>query len=216
MYCFDSGFLGENERFIDEKFKGIEYFISQNECIPDKDNYKKEFEEFKNITYNDYNGHIKIKSYETLNSSLNKYFKCIILSEELFYNHKNILENVYIMETFIKWAKNGNSFLIEYYINLLSNIVKKNKKFLIESLNNTNNEIYKIFEITRIISLPYMNEEKSLLILDFLNNLIDLYNSKNISENNNFLKFIKTCIISYFDSPFIKPDITKFLDELIF
>ena len=29
IFCYDSGFLRENERFIDAKFKGIEYFISK-------------------------------------------------------------------------------------------------------------------------------------------------------------------------------------------
>ena len=217
IYCYDSGFLREYEKFIEEKFKGIDYFISQNLTIPDKfkENNKEEYEVLKNMTYNDFYKNIKLKSFESLFVSLNKYYKTELFDEEIFYNHQSILGNIYIMETLVKWAKNKNFKLINLFLNLLKSFEKECGGYLMDNINNANDEFYKLFKITSIISFPYISEENSKKILEFFKNIIDLYYSKNLNNYNEFVKFLKLCMISYFDSPFIKPNLSKFINELI-
>ena len=88
------------------------------------------------------------------------------------------------------------------------------KKFLIENNNDNNNELYNFIEIFSIIGLPYVREEDMPKCLEFLQDLIEIFMSKNINECNDFMKFLKNCIISYFDCKFNKPSVHEFLNEL--
>ena len=72
-----------------------------------------------------------------------------------------------------------------------------------------------MIEVISIVSFPYINKEDVSIILEFLQNLIAILQSRKIKENNNkFLKFMKNCIISYFDCTFIKPSLNEFIEEL--
>ena len=77
------------------------------------------------------------------------------------------------------------------------------------------NELYNMIEVLSIVSFPYINKEDVSIILEFLQNLIAILQSRKIKENNNnFLKFMKNYIISYFDCEFIKPSVNEFIEEL--
>ena len=86
---------------------------------------------------------------------------------------------------------------------------------MIDNNNNENNDIYNIVEVISIVCIPYITEKSAMNVLDFLQKLIILFESKGKNDNNYFFKFIKHCIISYFDSTFIKPGITTFFVELL-
>ena len=217
IYCYDSGLLKENEVYINNKFSNIKYHMQQREKIP-KGEEKKYLEDIKPINgfnYNDWNEGIKYKSYIFLSYNIEKYYKCDLLTEELFFNYKNILGNMPVILTLINWAKNSNKNLIESYLQILIQLNVSNKKFLIENNNSENNELYKIVELISIVCIPYINRNNIIITLKFLQKLVTLLETKGPKENNSFLKFIKNSIISYFDSPFIKPDIKIFFNEVL-
>ena len=213
-YSYDSGLLKEIENFVEKKIENIYYFKEQKEKIPKKieENFK-EFEFLKNVNYNEFNLGIKIKSFEFLYYNLSKYYKCNLFTEELFYTHKKILGNFYVITTLIDLAKNKKDFLIDYFLQILIQLNENYKQFQIEN-NKDNNDLYKIIEILSIFAFPSIKIEKLNLILEFMQNLIADVKIQELNANNNFLKFIKICLISYFDSNYNKPKIEDFFYEL--
>ena len=194
-YSYDSGLLKEIENFVEKKIENIYYFKEQKEKIPKKINENfKEFEFLKNVNYNEFNLGIKIKSFEFLYYNLSKYYKCN-LTEELFYTHKKILGNFYVITTLIDLAKNKKDFLIDYFLQILIQLNENYKQFQIEN-NKDNNDLYKIIEILSIFAFPSIKIEKLNLILEFMQNLIADVKIQELNANNNFLKFIKICLIS--------------------
>ena len=129
-------------------------------------------------------------------------------------NNKNIFGNIYIIITLLKWAKNGKGKLIDYFCQLQINLDKKKEKFLIENNTNNNNDLYNFIELFCIIGLPYIKENDLYFVLEFLQNLIVMFDSLNLNENNNFLKFMKICVIYYFDCKFNKPQLNEFINDL--
>ena len=110
-------------------------------------------------------------------------------------------------------AKNKKDFLIDYFLQILIQLNENYKQFQIEN-NKDNNDLYKIIEILSILAFPSIKIEKLNLILEFMQNLIADVKIQELNANNNFLKFIKICLISYFDSNYNKPKIEDFFYEL--
>ena len=213
-YCYDTGLLKEMEIFIDEKFKNIFYFKHEKEKI--EKNFleeTKELEMFEDINYNDFNEGIKIKSFEFIYYNLSKTYKCELFTKELFYIHKNILSNIYIIKTLFKLARNKKDYLIDYFLQILIQLNENFKKFQIEN-NRDNNDLYNIIEVISIMALPSLKEENFKLVLEFMQDLIAIFKIQELEPNNNFLKFMKICIISYFESNYNKPKIKDFINEL--
>ena len=215
MYCYDSGLLNENIAKIEEKYANINYHINQRNSLPKEyvEKYKEEIKIFKGINYNDYNEGIKLKSFEFLKFNLDKFYKCEILTHELFYEHKNIFGNIYVILTLIRWARKKKQYLIDFYFKFLKQLSGKNINGFLER-NNKNNELYNIIEIISIICLPYIDENECDLVFQFLQEFLSIIEKKKTNEIINILKFIKNSIISYFDSQFIKPNIKIFFNQL--
>ena len=62
--------------------------------------------------------------------------------------------------------------------------------------------------------MPYIKEKDVYSVIEFLQDLIVTFASLNLNENNNFLKYMKICLLSYFDSRFNKPILSEFINEL--
>ena len=214
IFCYDSGILRDDEKIIEKKFENINYYISEKNSIQKRYEklYDDDFNFFKNLNYNDFNRGVKIKSFDFIDAYLKKFYKCYFFNEELFCNNKNIFGNIYVIITLIKWAKNGNRRLVDSFCQLQIGLDKK--RFLIENNINVNNDLYNIIELFSIIGLPYVNENDAYLIIEFLQDLIVLFSSLNLRENSNFLKFMKICVISYFDCKFNKPELKEFINNL--
>ena len=214
IYCYDAGIIREDEKIIEQKLKNINYYSSEKNEIQTKYKYlyDEDFNFFKNLNYNDFNRNIKVKSFEFLYFNLEKLYKCDLFNEELYFNNQNIFGNIYIIITLLKWAKNGNGNLIDSFCQLQINLNKK--RFLIENNVNNDNDLYNFIEVFSIIGLPYINEKDISSILEFLQDLIVIFDSLNLNVNNNFLKFLKICVISYFDCRFNKPKLNEFINEI--
>ena len=214
IYCYDSGILRETEKTIDKKFENINYYISEKNLVQQKYDRgdDEDFNFFKNLNYNDYNRDVKIKSFEFIYANLEKLYKCDLFTEELYFNNKNIFGNIYVIITLLKWAKNGNGRLIDFFLQLQITLDKK--KFSIENNVNNDNDLYNFIEIFSIMGLPYIKENDINLVLEFLQDLIVIIESRNLNENNDFLKFMKNCVISYFDCRFNKPNLNEFINNL--
>ena len=216
IFCYDSGLLRDDEKLIEEKILNIDYYKAQKESIPQE--YKSKFEGenkiFKNINYNEINEGIKYKSYEFLKFNLKIYYDIKNLTEELFYSHKNILANINVIFSLIKWGNNSRGDIIDSFISILLQSNINNSAFEIDNSSQKDNEFYNIIEIVSITCLPYIKEDEVKKYLEFIDELMITIGTNNINRNNGFLKFIKNCIISYNDSPFSKPDLTKFINEM--
>ena len=215
IYDYDSGVLKKYESIIEEKFENINYHLSQKNTVPKeyKENYLKQVEKYKGINYNEFNGGLKIKSFEYLKSNLNLYYKCELLQFEFFYENKNILGNIYIIMALIRLAKEKKEYLIDLYFQILMQL-NSNNKFILEKNKNDNiNEIHNIIEIMSVECLPYMSAKQISSILGFFQEIINI--TKNVTKGNNFLNFINHSIISYFESKFIKPKLNIFIEELL-
>ena len=214
IFSFDSGLLKEMEIFVEKKIENIHFFKKQNEKIPKKirENLKK-FQILKNVNYNEFNEKIKLKSFEYVYYILSKNYKSDFFTQELFFTHKKILGNVYVIKTLNKLAQNKKEYLIEFFLQILFQLNENCKKFQIEN-NKNKSDLYKIIEILSVLALPFLNIENFGLILEFMQDLIAIVKIREINENNNFFKFIKICLISFFDCNYFKPKIKDFLFEL--
>ena len=215
-FAFDSGLLREHENEINEKFNNIKYYIKEKESYP-FENKKDLLTQVKFIRDGNINIHDespKYKSYEFLCYNINKYYKTDLLNAELFFNNKKIFGNIYVIAKLIKLAKEGKGYIIDFFLQILMQLQINNKKFLIENNNDNDNDLFNFIEVFIIMGFPYINEENLSQSIEFIQDLIFIFQTNNISVNNEFLKFMKNCTISYFDSKFNKPKINEFLDEL--
>ena len=215
IYDYDSGVLKKYELIIEEKLENIKYHLSQKNSVPKeyKENYLKQIEKYKGINLNEFNGGVKIKSFDFLKSNLNLCYKSDLLQFEFFYENKNILGNIYIIMSLIRLAKEKKEYLIDLYFQILMQL-NSNNKFILENNKNDNvNEMYNIIEIMSVECLAYMNSKHISLVLGFFQEMINII--KKINTGKNFLKFIKHSIISYFESKFIKPKLNAFLEEIL-
>ena len=219
MYSYDSGLLNEYEKEIDDKFKNINYYKNEQNTFPEE--YKKQistqikFIKDGNISIHDEMP--KYKSYDFLHYNLFKYYKYELFTEELFFENNKILGNIYVILTLIRLAKNGKKDLINFYFSILTELKVGTKKFMIENNNdnnNNNNELYNFIELFSILAMINISEDNLKICFDFLQDLISIFKNRNLKDNNEFLKFMKSCIISYFDCKFIKSNINEFLNEL--
>ena len=213
IFAYDSGLLREHESEINTKFNNIRYYIKEKKSYPFES--KKELIKFiKNGNISIHDETPKYKSFEFLSYNINKYYKSNLLNAELFFDNKKILGNIYVISTLIKLAKIGKGYLIDFFLQILMQLQVNNKKFLIENNSDNNNDLFNFIEVFIIMGFPYINEENIPQSIEFIQDLIFIFKTKNISVNNELLKFMKNCIISYFDCKFNKPKINEFLDEL--
>ena len=216
IFCYDSGLLKKDEKIIEEKFSNINFYKKQKESFPEKykSEFKEEFELLKNFNYNNINGGVKYKSYEFIKYNLEIYRDTKIFTEELFYSHKNKFANINVMFSLFKWGNRSRLDLINDFFSILLQSNIRNCQFEIDNSSQKDNELYNIIEIIITTCLPYIKEDEVKKYLEFIDQLLITIGTKNINRNNGFLKFIKNCIISYNDSPFSKPDLKTFINEL--
>ena len=217
IFSFDSGLLREHEKYINEKFENIEYYVKEKETFPMefKQHLLEQNKFIKDGNIKLYDKFPKYKSFEFISFKLNEYYKSDLLTPELFFDNKKILGNIYVILTFIKLAKNGKGYLIDFFFQILLQLQENTKKFLIENNNNnSNNTLYNFIEVFVIIGFPYINEENLQKSIEFFQDLIAIFKTNNLKENNELLNFMKNCIISYFDCKFTKPKFDELLEEL--
>ena len=222
MYCYNWGLLEDNIKIIEEKIENIKYFDEKRKNLPELPEelkeYKKDFEEenkiMQNLNYNDLNEGVKIKSFCYIKLNLDIIHKHNKFNDEIFYKNQNLFCNMKFVFELFYWGKNKREDLIDKFFIILNQLFENKNKIIKSDNYYKENELYYLVEIICTTYLPNLDIKNSEIILDFLKDLIDNYQNKNLDMNNNLLKFIKCSIISYCNTPFIKVELSKFINEL--